>query len=124
MRELELLPQVKLVALALAEGRRAPLAHAVDGQDGRGLKWAREECAGGVALVVVREDKTRLVRDLEALAQRPAHVKFILQPQRHRQTEAREARGRVSKISLQQPVKLSQRLVIEGDAVQIQIGRE
>src|ERR1039458_5433796 len=118
MRELELLPQAELVALALAECGRAPLPHAVDGQNGRGLKGAGEEGAGGVALMVVREDKSRLACDVEALAQRPAHVKLILQPQRHRQAEAPEARGRVGKVSLQQPVKFRQRLVIEGDAVQ------
>src|ERR1035437_7885014 len=119
MRELKLLPQAQLIALALAECGRAPLAHAVNGQDRRGLKWAGEEGAGGVALMVVREDESRLARDVEALAQRPAHVKLILQPQRHRQAEAREARGRVGKVSLQHPVKLRQRLVIEGDAIQV-----
>ncbi len=119
MRELELLPQAELVAFALAECRRAPLAHAVNGQDRRGFKRAGEERAGGVALMVVREDKARLARHVEALPQRPAHVQLILQPQRHRKTEAPETRGRIGQVSLQQPVKLSQRLVIESDAVQI-----
>src|ERR1035441_8526585 len=119
MRELELLPQAQLVALALAERRRAPLAHAVDGEDCSRLEGAREEGAGGVALVVVCEDESRLARDVEALAQRPAHVKLILEPQRHREAEAPETRGRVGKVSLQQPVKLRQRLVIKGNAVQV-----
>src|ERR1017187_8209796 len=119
MRELELLPQAELVAFALAERRRAPLPHSVDGQDRRRLEGAGEEGAGGVALMVVREDKSRLARDVEALAQRPAHVKLILQPQRHRQAEALEARGRVGKVSLQQPIKLRQRLVIKGNAIQV-----
>src|ERR1017187_2162644 len=119
MRELELLPQAELVAFALAERRRAPLPHSVDGQDRRRLEGARKEGAGGVALVVIGKDKTRLARDVEALAQRPAHVKLILQPQRHREAEAPEAGGRVSKISLQQPVKLRQRLVIKSNAVQV-----
>ena len=41
-----------------AERRRAPLADAVERQDRRLVERAREERAGGVALVVVGEDQS------------------------------------------------------------------
>ena len=60
MRELQLPQQPQLVAFADAERRRAPLAHAVNGQDGGPLEGAGKESAGGMAFVVVGEDQPRV----------------------------------------------------------------
>ena len=119
VRKLELLEKAQLVPLALAERRRAPLAHAVQCQNSGLLIRARKKGAGGMALVVVRKDKPRLARQGKALAQRPAHVELILEPKRHRQPKAAKARWRVSQVGLQQPVELRQRLVIKGNTIQV-----
>jgi hypothetical protein len=47
--------QLDLITAPDPRGRRRPFAHAVQGQDRRFLKWAREERAGGMALMVIHK---------------------------------------------------------------------
>ena len=62
VRKLQLLRQLDLVAAPDAQRRRAPLADAVERQDGRFVERAREKRARRVALVVIGEDERRLAR--------------------------------------------------------------
>ena len=67
VRKRDVIDQPDAIALADAESRRGPLADAVQGQDRRLVERAREKRAGGVALVMIGEDKPRAVRVAQAL---------------------------------------------------------
>ena len=117
--ELDVVDQADAVPLADAEGGRAPLADAVEREDRRLVERAGEEGAGGVALVVVGEDQPRPGRPAEALPQGPPHVQLLLEPERHGQPEAAEPARGVGQVGLEQPLELGQRLVVEGDVVEV-----
>ena len=70
MRELDVVDQAEAIPLADAEGRRGPLADAVEGQDRGVLEGRGEERAGGVALVVIGEDQPGAGRAPQAAADR------------------------------------------------------
>src|SRR6185503_19274489 len=57
MWKLELARQRDSVALTDAHRRRAPLAHAVEREDGRFGERTRKEGTGGVAFMMVGEDE-------------------------------------------------------------------
>ena len=68
MGKLQMIGQANAVAGARAAGGGAPLADAVECQNGRLGKGAGEEGAGGVALMVIEEDN----RAAQPLAQAAA----------------------------------------------------
>ena len=55
----------------------------------------------------------------ELRAEHSPHVELIFEPQRHGHAETAEACGGVVEIGLDQAVELGQRLVVEGDVVEI-----
>ena len=57
MGKCEVVGQLDAVALANAEGGRAPFADAVQGEDRGLVEGAGEEGAGGVAFVVIGEER-------------------------------------------------------------------
>src|SRR5437879_5619913 len=68
MRKLEMLSHFELVAASDAPSCRGPLADPVERQYGGFVKWAREERAGSVALVVVHEQQRRFRLLRQAIA--------------------------------------------------------
>ena len=119
VRKLHLLRQLDRVAAADADRGRRPLADAVERQDGGLVERAREERAGGMALVVIREDDRRLDACAQALPDDRGQMQLLLQPDRHRHAEALEARRREREVGLEQPLELAQRLFVERDVVEI-----
>src|SRR5262249_21381431 len=105
--------------LTETESSGAPFADTVNGQDGCGIVGTGEKGAGGMAFVVVSEHQPGLARCGKALVESAAHVKFVLQPERHGQAKALETNRGVSEIGLQQAVELRQRLVVKGDVSQL-----
>ena len=118
MGKLQFAQQPDTVAFAIADGRRAPFAHAVEREDCRCVKRAGKECARGVALVMFRENKTGAPRRWKPLPQHPPQVNLVLEPERHRQAKAAKTRGGKGEIRFQQPVELEQRFVVKSDVVQ------
>ena len=53
----------------------------------------------------------------------PPHVQLVLQPERHGQAEAAEPGRGIGQVGLQQPLELGQRLVVEGDVIEVVRGR-
>ena len=107
------------MALADADRGRRPLADAVHRHDRRVLERRRVERRGGVALVVLGEDVAVLRPRAEAAAQLAAHVQLLAEPDRHRLGERPQADRREREVGLEQPVELQDRLVIEGDEVEV-----
>ena len=94
VRELQVVCQAKRVTRPSPVGSCAPLADAIQGEDGCFFEGAGEECASGVALVVVHEDQRGLGCIGESPADLAAHEQFLLEPQGHGLGEAPEtARG-------------------------------
>src|SRR4051794_35975872 len=113
MRELQVTEQPQLIALASAQGGRAPLAHAVQSQNRRRFERTGKESAGRMTFMMIGENELRSPRRFEALSQGAPDVKLILQPNGHRQTEAGKTLRGKPEIGLQQTIKLHQRLVIK-----------
>ena len=78
MRELQVPQQPQFVALAHAEGGGAPLADAVEGQDGGALERAGKKGAGRMALMMIGEHQPGVAGGVEAPAQSAPHVEFFL----------------------------------------------
>ena len=76
MGEVQLMGELDLVAAALADGGRGPLAHAVHGQDGGLGEGRREEGRGRVRLVVLREEDGALIA--QGLADLGLHPELLL----------------------------------------------
>ena len=107
------------IARTYANGRRTPLTDAVEGQDSRVFKWTREERACGVALVVLGEDDWRLARLAEGTLDDAPLSHLLFQPHRYRGAEAAEAFGRVRQVGFEESLELSERLLVEGDVIQV-----
>ena len=118
MRKADLLGELQTVSPALADGRRAPLPHAVHRQDGGLLERGGEKGTGRMALVMVHEDD-RGARTPERLPDLTPEKQLRRKPRRHGRREAGEPSWRVGQIGFQQPLELHQRLVVEGDVVDI-----
>src|SRR6266850_1816181 len=65
--------------------------------------------------MVFRKDESFPIPLLQSPSQLAWQVQFLLQPERHGFEEGRESLRGVSQISLQQPLELQQRLVVEAD---------
>ncbi len=119
MRKAELLEELDPVAAAARDARRRPLADAVEGEDRRLLEGRGEEGAGRVGLVVLGEDVAALVVAAEAAVELARRVELLLQPERQPHQEQLEAARRVGEVGLEQAVELQERLVVEGDVVEV-----
>src|SRR5207244_3680188 len=103
---------LELVAVPHAEGRRRPLADAVDREDGRLLPRARVEGRGGVRLVVLAVEERALVAP-EGLADDRADPELLLEPHGHGLDEALEAPRSDPEVGLDDPLELEERLVVK-----------
>ena len=124
VREVDLAQHLELVALAPAQRRGGPFADAVHAQDGGLLVGRGEEGRGGVALVVFAEQQPLLPVEvrlplLHLVAQQRLLEQLLLQPQRHGHAERIEAARRVGEVGLEQAFELQERLVVEGDVVDV-----
>ncbi len=119
MWKLKLLQQSQLVPFTHAGGSGAPLAYAIKGQNRRCIEGAGEESARSVALMVVGEQELCMSRGLKLMLKRPAHVQFVLEPDRHRQPKAFETGGSIGQVGFQQAVELRERFVVKCDVAQI-----
>ena len=119
VRKVQLLGQRDAIAAAHPEARRRPLADAVNRQDRRLVERRREERAGRMRLVVLGKDEAPLIAAAERLAHLPREMQLPLDPQRQRLPERSEPAGRVGEIGLEQPLELEQRLVVEGDVIEL-----
>jgi hypothetical protein len=112
------------LTLAEAERGRRPFADAVHAED-RGLfERRREERRRGVALVMLAEQQALLPVEvglplLHLVAQQRLLEQLLLQPQRHGHAEGVEAARREGEVGLEQPFELEERLVVEGDIVDV-----
>ncbi len=86
---------------------------------GRLLERGRKERAGGVRLVVRHEHVAALVVARETPIQLARGVELLLQPQGQSHQEELEAARRVGDVGLEDAVELEERLVVEGDQVEL-----
>jgi hypothetical protein len=120
MRKAQFLQQFNRVAAPAANGRRRPFPHRVDGQNGRLGEGRRIEGAGGVGLVMRREeDRTIRAQARQFLADGFAQVQFPSQPVGNHFRESPPSARRHRQIRFQQAGEFQHRLVIENDAVQV-----
>ena len=63
--------------------------------------------------------EVRLPASVNLVAQQRLLEQLFLQPQRHRHAERAEAARRKGEIGLEQPLELQERLVVEGDVVDV-----
>ena len=119
VREAQLLHHLETIAPAHGDRAGGPLADAVQGEDGRLLEGRREERAGPVRLVVGHEDVLALVRAREPLVELARHEELLLEPEGQAHQEQLEARRRVRDVGLEDAVELEERLVVEGDEVEV-----
>ena len=124
MREVQLFQHLEAVALAVAQRRGRPLADAIHGQDGGFLERRGKERRGGMALVMLAEQQALLPVEvrlpaLHLVAQQGLLEELLLQPQRHGHAEGIEAARGVGEVGLEQAFELQERLVVEGDVVDV-----
>ena len=123
VREVDLVRDVQLAPVADRERGGGPLAHAVHGQHRGALERRGIERARRVAQVVLGEDQLRLpvlvAQLLQLLEDGGALEQLVLHPQRQRLAERGEALGREREVGLEQPLELQERLVVEGDDVDV-----
>jgi len=72
-----------------------------------------------MALMVVREHQTGLLRVSELGLEDPPEVDLRLHPHGKSQTKTGESRGRIRQIGLQQTVEFRERLLVVDDEVQL-----
>src|SRR4051794_33244962 len=108
MGEGNVVDQSNSVSFALAERGCAPFANAIQSHYRRLLERRREECAGGMSLMVVGEDQTSASRRAQGFADGLPHVQLVFQPQRHGQAKATKPGGSVSQIGLEQPFEFGE----------------
>jgi hypothetical protein len=118
VREVQLVRQLDLATPADAEAGRGPLPHSVQRQDRRLFERRGVKGAGRVRFVVLGKDDALGVLPVQAVADQPRQVELLAQPQRHGLVEGTETGRREAEISLEQPLELEKRLVVEADEVQ------
>ena len=122
MREMDLLENLELAAVAGRGRCRGPLADAVHGEYGRILERRGIEGRGRVAQMVLAEQQLGAVelrrKLLQFVREQALLEQLFLQPQRDRHLERAEAARRQRDIGLQQPLEFEERLVVEHDVVE------
>ena len=108
-----------MVAAAEADGRGGPLADGVHGDDGGLVEGRGEEGAGGMALMMAGEEDLAGVASVQAPADLARDVQLLPQPDGDGLPEAGEPLRRVRGIGLEQPLELRQRLLVEGDVIEL-----
>src|SRR6478752_4808002 len=118
MRKREVICERNPVPRASAQCGRAPLADAIDCQDGRVVERTRKEGARRMAFVVVGINDRRL--DVtQGAANRLSYEQLLSEPDRQRCGKTWEASGREREVSLEEALELAQRLLVERDVVEI-----
>ena len=107
-----------------ADRRGRPLADAVHREDHRLVERRRKERAGRVALVMLGEQQLAFpieVRDRTRAARRAAAASGTASPSSRAASpcERSGSPGRKREIGLEQPLELEERLVVEGDVVDL-----
>ena len=117
VRELQLSEQVKLVARARSRKTRSPTRRRRPSSARPPTRTATGRRRCGVRLVMLGEEhlafEARLLRNLLA------YPELLAQPQRHRHQKRAQAARRVVNVGFEQPLEFQQRLVVEGDVVQL-----
>src|SRR5262245_31864880 len=70
-------------------------------------------------LVMLQEDIPALVSPSQSSIQLARHVELLTEPQGHRRHERAKSRGRIRRIGLEQAIEFQQRLVVEGDVIEL-----
>src|SRR5688500_6334269 len=108
----ELLEELQLVAASNAIGGGGPFADTIHGEDRRFLERAGEEGARRVRLVMLGVEKVPL-EPAECVTKLPVGEELFLYPQRSSLEERAESARCDTEISLENPLELEERLVIE-----------
>ena len=119
MREAHFLEHLNLVCAAVRDTACCPFANAVHRENGRIVKWRREEGARRMGLMMLRKHEAPRVPALETRIEFTRRVEFFLEPERQTHHEELEAEGRTGDVGLENPIELQQGLVVERDEVQV-----
>ena len=119
VRKADLVRQLDAVAASRAVGRRGPLADAVHRQDRRLLERRREERAGGVGFVMLREDDRLAVAPAQPTRDLARQAELLARPGGSEPDELPEPARRVGEVGFQQAVELQERLLVEADGIEV-----
>src|SRR5436190_2442533 len=121
MRKGQLPKNGNVLVLAVCDGRRRPLANAVDRHDRRISEWRRIERARRMRQVMLWEINRRpAVPELrQMLVEEALHEQFFLDPDRYGGRKAQKAARGKPMIRFEQTLELQQRLVVERDGVEV-----
>ena len=114
----------ELISAAQSNRRCGPLAHAVHREYQRLLERRREKCAGGVALVMLREKQaagpaTARPNRFQFPAKQVFLEQLLANPQRERHAERPQPARREREIVLQKPLEFKKRLFVENNVLQV-----
>ncbi len=124
MREVDLADHLQGAAFAEGERCRGPFADAVHRQDCRAPERRGIEGARCVAQVMLGKEQLgrpigRRIEPLQLPQERVSLEQLVLHPQRERMAKGREPARRERQIRLEQPLELQERLVVEGDVIEL-----
>ena len=125
VREVDLANDLEICAVADRERSRRPLADAIHGQHGGALERRRIERARRMTQVVLGEEQPCIPVDavaerrLQCLRKDVLLEQLVLHPHGQRLAKGRESARRERQIRLEQALELQERLVVEGDMVEI-----
>ena len=124
VRETQLLEKLYAVSVAASHRAGRPLAHPVQGQNGRLLKRRRIEGARRMRLVMFREKHFGNGRDaagFQGILDLKRNPQFLLQPDGHGHHEGLQPTRRDGKIRFQDARELVDGLVVKRHGIQIPI---
>src|SRR5215471_21638441 len=122
---MDLFEDFELISAAAGDGRSGPFAHAVHGKHGGFVKRRAEECAGGMALVMLGEEE--LLRSgrtvsAELLDQHVLLKELFANPHGNRHAERLQSARRKREVSFEETLEFQKRLVVEGDVIDVREG--
>src|SRR6516225_3977558 len=121
MRKVEFLVDLEIIAVADGERRGAPLPYSVEGENRRLFERRGIEGRCRVRQMMLGEQEIRIVavgRELAQLPGQPVLLEQLFpQPDRNGHAERLQAAWREREVSLEQPLELEERLVVEDDEI-------